>query len=342
MKNKLIYFFPDDFNTSKAHFQKKLFEDGVEVKKDDPIALIESSKKIQEILANETGIIYWLINEGDFVSRGDLIAVISHEKMQKADLDRLCRKTDDEESYDVDLSFKLVKEAKKFQINQQDLKNNKIVTLEALYKYIQNLWGIEIQRLNGNQQKLANSLSPNLYTSFVNVEISNTLIKEKIKKLSDENNIEVSLDVLFIYLIKNVMKDFTLVNSWIVDEDIYRDCNRNVGIYLTNGIENGVPIEVPGDLESIKDIAINVYEQLTAIAKEEPLRKLPCAIYLSNLSKTKANVVVPMLKKDTSSTMVLTINGDKMIFGYSFDHRIFEGNYAIAFLEKIIEAISKL
>lgn len=342
MKNKKIYFHADDFNTTKAHFQKIFFKNGEPVKKDDVIAVFESSKKIQELISESNGFIYWSAKEGDVVVQGEVIALLAEEKIPEKDLEIYFNKTEEKIDISPGLSFKLVKEAKGYNLSIEDLQQNKIRSLIDLENYVKLKWGIQVKKLTPEQENLVNLLSPNFFTSFVSVELSLELIKEKLETFVRKVGFEISIDVLFVYLIKNSIPNYPLINAWIFENKLVEDCNKNIGVYITQGLGNGVPIEISGNLQSIEEIAVDLFDQVSSLLKNEPLVKRPCAIYISNLTNTNAAYVIPMLKKNSSSTLVLTQKNNKLLLGISFDHRIYEGNYAISFLNSLAEGITKI
>ncbi len=342
MKNKLIRFYTEDFNSSHAIIHKKIVDEGARISSEESIALLETSKKTIEIMAEIDGHIYWLVSEGDKVANGEIIAINSSNLLSKDEVKKLAKIDRELDNLSNDISFKASKLCKELGVSQAEINDNKIKSDDDVFQYLKKKRGLSVSTLSSQQKNLSLSLMENQYVSFVSIEVEKQSIQKKRKELSDKYNIEISLDSMLLLAIRNSMEKFIQISMWIYNDQCFQDLNKNIGVYITRGIANGVPVELSGKSQNVVEISLSLFEQISAIESGTGLQRLPCSIYLSNLTNTKSKIVIPMLKKATSSTVVVTISEDKYLLGMSFDHRIFEGNYASAFLIEVGEELNRL
>lgn len=342
MKNNQIRFYSEDFNSTHAILQKRLVASGASINTGECIALLETSKKIVEVVAEIQGYIFWLVNEGDKIGNGEVIAINSSMTLSDEEIKKLFKSDDSSIASSNDLSFKASKLCKDLGISIAEINENKIKTDSDVYRFLKDKKGLTISNLNSHQHNLSISLMENLYVSFVSIEVEKQFLLNKRKELSDQHKIEVSLDSMLLLAIRRSMDEFNQISTWLYGDQCYQDLNKNIGVYVTKGIGNGIPLELSGKNQSLLEISLSLFEQLSAIESGTGLQQLPCSIYLSNLTKTKSKLVIPMLKKCTSSTIVVTETDDNYLLGMSFDHRLFEGNYASAFLSDVCEQLKSV
>lgn len=341
MKDSFIHFYSDDFNSTYAVIQKILITDGEYVKVGTIIALVETSKKVIEIEAEFDGFLFWLVQANSKIENGEKIAIVTKEKKLKDEIKNHLPVINLSIESEV-VSFKVGKLSKELGISVSEIKDNNLKSENELYDYVSKKHGVRISELNKHQLSLSNSLQGNEFVSYVSIEVDKKLLNEKISKLSNKYKIDITLDTILLWSIRDSLLKYEKVASWIQDGKWFEDLDKNVGVYVTKKLDYGIPVEISGKNISIPNLAATLFEHLYAIESGSALKKLPCAIYLSNLSKTNAKVVVPVLKRLTSSTIVVTNVGSNYLMGMSFDHRIFEGNYALAFLNEITAVIGNI
>jgi hypothetical protein len=315
MKSNPIRFYTEDFNSSHAILQKKLVDEGARVGAGECIALLETSKKTIEIMAEIDGHLYWLLSEGDKVANGEIIAISCSKSLSNDEVKKIAKIDSDVNNLSNDISFKASKLCKELGISQAEINDNKIKTDNDVFQYLKKKRGLSVSTLSSHQQNLSLSLMENQYVSFVSVEVERQKIQNKRKELSDKYKIEISLDSMLLLAIRKSMEKFVQVSMWIYNDQCFQDLNKNVGVYITKGIANGVPVELSGKNQNLVELSLSLFEQISAIESGTGLQRLPCSVYLSNLTNTKTKIVIPMLKKSTSSTIVVTMSEDKYLLG---------------------------
>ena len=342
-----------------------LKKDLEEIKKNELLFEIESSKAIVEIESPKSGILKIIKNIGDEVKVGEAIGFIFENKaeLKKFDIKKYDKNKYSKKKSEKNLSAKALKFAKKMNIDINELKRKKIFTehdIKVHYKMLSNSKSnldTKTKFLSEDFETL--EIGKNKYSEIENISFSkqnyipcvcSVIINNfKIHEFSKKNNLYFdNILPLLVKLVSELLIDFKNLNGFyhLNKKNYYKKIN----IGFTIDINNGLKVPVIKDCASLtyKNIKIEYVNLLKKYMENKisrnDLSKLTFTI--SDLSSVgDVYFHIPLLAVNTSAILGVAVDksGNTLSLTLTYDHQMSSGKEALTFLvglkKKIINLI---
>ncbi len=336
-----------------------------EVKKNELLFEIESSKAVVEVESPKSGILKIIKNIGDEIKVGESIGFIFKNKaeLKKFDIKKYDKNKYSKERSKKNLSAKAIKFAKKKNIDINELKRKKIFTehdIKVHYKMLSdnksNL-DTKIKFLSEDFETL--EIGKNKYSEIENISFSkqnyipcvcSVMISNfKIHEFSKKNNLYFdNILPLLAKLVSELLIDFKNLNGFyhLNKKNYYKKIN----IGFTIDINNGLKVPVIKDCASLtyKNIKIEYVNLLKKYMENKisrnDLSKLTFTI--SDLSSVgDVYFHIPLLPVNTSAILGVAVDksNNTLSLTLTYDHQMSSGKEALTFLialkKKIVDLI---
>jgi len=361
---------------TQVQLVKWLIADGDEVEKDQEIVEIDSDKASFPIASPNDGIIRVLIEEGETIAVGTIIAMIEPGVVKEKTPGP--KKTENPVSIEArevrvsPLAGKLLEENKVTKEEITSFSGEKRITKKKIELFLrmkkgqqtdtkQPLREIEKKKLSMLRLKLAERLvsvknETAMLTTFNEVNMGAFFdIKNRFSEpFKEKFGVGIGLVSFFAKAVTLAFKDFPQVNSMIDGEEqlIYHYADIGIAVSAPKGLV--VPVVRNADSLSLPEIEIKIKE-LAAKARENKItidEMLGGTFTITNGGVFGSLLSTPILNPPQSAILGLhkimdrpiAVNGKveihpMMYLALSYDHRIIDGRESVGFLVKIKEYI---
>lgn len=334
-----IFIKSDDFNSQTAYLSSVALKNGEKVSNEQIIAVIETSKKVIEVVSTFEGHIYFYVEEGESFDIKEPLAFVSPELLKRWD-----KSEKKVEPSSVGFTLKGKSLAARFGIKFEDFSRKTIIKEEDVLNYLKSK-NIEIKSFETQFHLAEENLSPNTYTSCVSVAFDFGLLQKRIKHEKEKLKSSINADALFSFATHSLLKKYELLSSYMDGSELILLKNCPVGIYISDENKKGSTYVLNEfDLKTLASTAERAYEiyrnYLNNDVEENVQRS---AFIISNMMNLDIQSLQPMLKKGTVATLGLASadrHGDYLVT-LAFDHRFFDGGYAARFLNELKVCIEK-
>ena len=327
--------------------RKNYFSDNDEIKKDDEVIELETSKTAIIVTAKKKGFIENIYFPGDKVKVGEPIFRIHDKPLSiktkvenKKNLDPL------PEKYSLSKSAQQYVKDKNLDISNLKLKG--LISLKTLIKLLEEEGGSDNSlELKNNVTKTENS---NLSLAKINEIKALTsvnkyglvsTIKTNINIVTD-SNINLLLEIIFES--SRLLNSFPLLNAYFKDNSIHLHDLINIGFAVD--IDDGLKvIQIPNtnkknyvEIKKMIDILIEKY-----LSKRLEIADITNSTFtITDLSQFGVSSFVPLVNANQSAMLGISSSNEvtnQVEISLSFDHRVTEGKYVAEFLSKLKERI---
>ncbi len=336
-----------------------------EVKKNELLFEIESSKAIVEIESPKSGILKIIKNIGDEIKVGESIGFIFKNKaeLKKFDIKKYDKSKYSKEKSEKNLSAKALKFAKKMNININELKRKKIFTehdIKVHYKMLSdNKSNLDTKTKFLSEDFETLEIDKNKHSEIENISFSkenyipcvcSVIIGNfKIHEFSKKNNLYFdNILPLLAKLVSELLIDFKNLNGFYHLNK--KNCYKKTNIGFTIDINNGLKVPVIKDCASLtyKNIKIEYVNLLKKYMEnkisQNDLSKLTFTI--SDLSSVgDVYFHIPLLPVNTSAILGVAVDksNNTLSLTLTYDHQMSSGKEALTFLialkKKIVDLI---
>jgi len=336
-----------------------------EVKKNELLFEIESSKAVVEVESPKSGILKIIKNIGDEIKVGESIGFIFKNKaeLKKFDIKKYDKSKYSKEKSEKNLSAKALKFAKKMNININELKRKKIFTehdIKVHYKMLSNSKSnldTKTKFLSEDFETL--EIGKNKYSEIENISFSkqnyipcvcSVIINNfKIHEFSKKNSLYFdNILPLLVKLVSELLIDFKNLNGFyhLNKKNYYKKINIGFTIDINNGLK--IPV--------IKDCASLTYKNIKFEYSNLLKKYMGNKISRNDLSKLTFTISdlssvgdvyfhIPLLAVNTSAILGVAVDksGNTLSLTLTYDHQMSSGKEALTFLvglkKKIINLI---
>lgn len=331
----------NDFNTSVFLITETHFKNGDQVKKNDLLAVAETSKKSIDIISDTEGFFYSDFNAGDEVKIDQIFAIISTEKLSAVQVKEMFTVKAQPGHH---VSLKAQKYLKKFHVSADDaLGVDGEVKLKDVLEILKEKKGIVITDYAKEIEKSEDVMSSTQFNSFVSVDFSEQYLQISLAENSKKLKKEVGVDSYFCHCLHKVIGKYPKFSSYLDGNELVGLTHFPVGLYISDGVKAGETFVIPGEsLEKLSEAVDQVYSVYkTYISGGSLGENLHSGIFISNLRSMNVSHFIPLLKKNTTATLAVSSAGanGKYNVGVTFDHRLIDGYYASLFLNDLKKEI---
>ncbi|MFH1825619.1 MAG: dihydrolipoamide acetyltransferase family protein [Candidatus Firestonebacteria bacterium] len=365
----------------------KLFKkEGDKIEKGEIIFELTTDKAVFEVEASKSGVIRKLLaKEGDTVKVIEPVAYISDSMDESLPVEE--KKEEIQETLIIEkkpevaksisladrkvnaspLAKRLAKEkgiditlvkgsGPNGRILEKDVLNFKpeSVSQQGIVKVISlsNMRKIIAQRLSKSKQE-----APHYYIQMeINMTEVSNLRKSVLAKIEKEVGVRLSFNDFVIYAVAKALKDFPLLNSHFVNEEIiqFTDCNIGLAVSLDDGLV--VPVIKQADKKSVIEIAKESKSLISkAVDNNLSLDDISHGTFtVSNMGMLKVDSFTAIINPPQVGILAIgqikptpVVLDDKIVsrlmmkVTLSADHRVIDGAYAAKFLNKLNEILQK-
>jgi len=309
-----------------------LKKEGEEVKKGEPLVIVETEKVSTEIDSPSSGILRKIIvSEGKTVSVGEVIAIIAGPN---EDINELLKRVSRERETLISKKEITLEEEGVKSLSREE---EEVIPLKGMRKEIAERM-LESKRISAHA------------TTFNEADVSKAL------EFLKESGKEISFTSLFVKASINALKESPFINSSLVEDKIIIKRYYHIGIAVD--IEDGliVPVIKNADKKSLVEITKEI-RRLTSLAKEGTLSLDDVkegTFTISNPGMYGSLFFTPIINQPQSAILGIgkitqrpvAVNNEVVIkpmiyLCLSYDHRIVDGALAQQFLENIRQNIER-
>lgn len=330
--NQFIHISNDDFNSHTVFVASAAVKNGDKVEKEQIIAVVETSKKVLEVVSPYDGFIYFFYSEGEQFKVSDPLAVVSQKKLDQWSLPKAGDKDDN-----AGFTLKARKLAGKFNLEKEDFKGKNQIKEEDVITLLSSR-GITIRNFESQIRLAEENLAPVTYVSSVTVSFDFARLQDFIAAETTRLKKNVNSDAVFIFAVHSILKKYEKLTSLLDDSQLITLGNCPVGIYISDEHKKGATYVVDGSecssLEKTVDRLYDVYRNYLNNDIESTVQR--CAFFISNMMTMNVSLLNPMLKSGTAATMgIASPDNGRFNVTLAFDHRLLDGGYAARFLNDL-------
>ncbi|MDI3535289.1 MAG: hypothetical protein PWQ82_1654 [Thermosediminibacterales bacterium] len=363
---------------TEGTISKWLKKDGEAVNKGEPVLEIITDKITNEVEAPESGVLKIFVNEGETVKVAEVIGAIAQEGEEvslpekstasKPVEDKGLQTAPKQEKTDKTLHVKASPAARKMAeaegINLADIEGTGPggrIVLEDVENFLKSRAEPEKETTDESAQKIplagmrkviAQRMSQSAFTSphvTITMEVDMTEAK-RIKEKLEESKIKITYTDILIKSAAKALLDFPAVNSSLIEENIIRHSNINIGIAVA--LDEGliVPVIKDADKKTIHEIS-KIRKDLVKRAREGRLNSDEVTggtFTITNLGMFGVEMFTPIINPPESAILgvgginekPVGVKGEILLrpmmwLSLSHDHRTIDGALAAEFLQRI-------
>lgn len=329
--NNTILVQSDDFNSHTVYLASVALKNGDEVKKEQIVAIVETSKKVIEVVSPFDGYIYFYQTEGEQFNVHEPLAVVSDVRLQEWTKPSQVAK--EGEGY----TLKAKRLAEKFHLQVSDFKGKTIIKEEDVITELKKR-NIVYKSFEAQLILAEENLAPNSYVSSITVSLNDSKFQDYLRRETSALKKAVNADAAFVFAVHTVLKKYEKLTSFVDGNQLITLGECPVGLYISDEHKKGATYVVDGahcsSLEKIVDRLYEVYRNYLNNDIETTIQR--SAFYISNMMTMNVLSLSPMLKSGTVATLGIAspFNGQFNVT-LAFDHRLMDGGYVARFLNDL-------
>ena len=325
-------------------------QEGDFVNKNDTLLVLESDKASMEIPAEESGLIKEiLVSPGDEVVTGTLLVKIEQKGSVVHKGEELQRKQTLKESQEKESRTQNAVDSSKNEphlINKEKIWSKDDSKLSEVKKEHQNQYDlgkdkqlVQIKDLTSIKISEIKNLS-SVNTKSLNVTLSANIDYNKLKKNNADiwnESINPSPTPLILFHVYQILKDYSLINSYFEKDKIYIYNKINIGVAIDLGM-------------GLKVVKLNLYNKNVSQIQNEilvatkkylsneltPLDMQGITFTVSDLFNDAVSFFTPLINYHNSAILgVCALSNNSFNVVITFDHRVTDGKYCAKFLNEL-------
>lgn len=329
--NRTILVQSDDFNSHTVYLASVALKNGDEVKKEQIVAIVETSKKVIEVTSPFDGYIYFYQAEGDQFNVHDPLAIVSDVQLQQ------WAKPSPVKSDGEGYTLKAKKLAEKFHLKVSDFSGKKLIKEDDVIAELKKR-NIVFKNFEAQLNLAEENLATNSYVSNITVSFDESKLQAYLKRETSTLKKAVNADAALVFAVHSVLKKYEKLTSYIDGHQLITLGDCPVGLYISDEHKKGATYVVGASdcssLEKVVDRLYEVYRNYLNNDTETTIQR--SAFYISNMMTMNVLSLSPMLKTGTVATLGIAspFNGQFNVI-LAFDHRLMDGGYVARFLNDL-------
>lgn len=352
-----------DLDMDKGLVSNWLKKNGEQVKKDEPILVIESEKITHEIPSPADGTLQILVEEGNEVPVGYTIAMIvkaGETQMEAVKKKEAITKIDKLEA-PVRVSPLARRLAKQHNIDLSRIEGSgpggRIIEKDIREVIDKSISETRISRtipLRGIRKTIADNM---IYSARNTPQVTLTMDVDAMELVRAHEESGISYNAYFIRATAETLEEFPELNSTLEDDQIKIFKEINIGLAVASKRGLIVPVIRNANRQSLKDLAENINKIVDKTRKDDlSLGDVTRGTFtITNLGMFGVKAFTPIVTpKQTAILGIGMINKLPVVaekgfiarpivtLSLSFDHRIVDGAFAAQFLQQIKNYLENL